>query len=137
VNQGHIAEWIELAATLVEVLAVAIMLVVILMGTARWLGHSAKQVREGYQRYRIVLGKALLLGLELLVAADIIRTVAIEPTLANLAVLGALVVIRTFLGWSLSMEVEGHWPWQGAKVDGFAKNQKLTTESTEDTEISH
>ena len=109
----HMGKWIEFAAAGIEVLAVAIMLVVIFIGTARWLGHSVKQVREGYRHYRFVLGKALLLGLELLVAADIIRTVAIEPTLANMAVLGVLVGIRTFLGWSLSVEVEGRWPWQG------------------------
>jgi uncharacterized membrane protein len=105
-------EWIELAAIGVEVLAVTIMLVVIVVGTGRWLAHSAKKVKKGYEHYRLVVGKALLVGLELLVAADIIRTVAIETTLQNMATLGILVLIRTFLGWSLSVEIEGHWPWQ-------------------------
>jgi uncharacterized membrane protein len=54
----------------------------------------------------------LLLGLELLVAADVVRTVALEPTLNNVAILGLLVVVRTFLSWSMSVEVEGRWPWQ-------------------------
>ena len=53
------------------------------------------------------------MGLELLVAADIIRTVTLEATLMNMANLGALVVVRTFLGWSLSVEIERRWPWQG------------------------
>ena len=61
------------------------------------------------------LGRGLLLGLEILVAADIIRTVALEPTLASIAALGLLVLIRTFLGWSLTVEIEGRWPWQGGE----------------------
>lgn len=101
----------------VEVLAVVIMLVVIVMGTARWLADSTTSVKESYRHYRVVLGKALLVGLELMVAADIIRTVAIENTLGNMAVLGTLVLIRTFLGWSVSVELEGRWPWQGRESD--------------------
>ena len=58
------------------------------------------------------LGKALLLGLELLVAADIIRTVALAPTMLNVLILAVLVVVRTFLSWSLVVEMEGHWPWK-------------------------
>ena len=56
--------------------------------------------------------RALLLGLEILVAADVIRTVALEPTLNNVVILGILVLIRTFLDWSLVVEIEEHWPWQ-------------------------
>ena len=62
---------------------------------------------------QVRLGRALLLGLELLVAADIIRTVALEPTLPNVMILAVLVVVRTFLSWSLIVEMEGHWPWKG------------------------
>lgn len=108
----HVRDWVELAALGVEVLAVVIMLTVIVVGTARWLTHSITQLKEGYQRYRRLLAKALLVGLELMVAADIIRTVVIDNTLTNMATLGSLVLIRTFLGWSLSVEIEGCWPWQ-------------------------
>ncbi len=66
--------------------------------------------------YREHLKKALLLALEFLVAADIVRTVAIETSLTNVAILAALVVIRTFLSWSLVMEMEGHWPWEGHRA---------------------
>lgn len=62
--------------------------------------------------FRSELGRAILLGLEFLVAADIINTVAIEPTLGSLAVLGGIVLIRTFLSFSLEVEIEGRWPWQ-------------------------
>ncbi|HMD01787.1 MAG TPA: DUF1622 domain-containing protein, partial [Candidatus Baltobacteraceae bacterium] len=58
------------------------------------------------------LAKGLLLGLELLVAADVVRTVALEPTLNNVAILGLLVVVRTFLSWSMAVEMDGCWPWQ-------------------------
>jgi uncharacterized membrane protein len=61
------------------------------------------------------VARALLLGLEILVAADVIRTVALQPTLNNVLILGVLVVIRTFLGWSLVIEIEERWPWQARR----------------------
>jgi uncharacterized membrane protein len=65
-----------------------------------------------YRRYRQQLGRSILLGLELLVAGDIIRTVAVSPTLMSVGVLGGIVLIRTFLSFSLEVEVTGRWPWQ-------------------------
>jgi len=111
----HVHEWIELAAQGVEALAVALMVSSILIGTLGWIVHSLKKPEGAYERYRIVLGKTLLVGLELLVAADIINTVAFALTLTNLALLAGLVVVRTALGWTLTVEVEGHWPWQETK----------------------
>ena len=116
----QIREWIEIAAQSIEALAVAIMIFFISIGTIRWVLHSFKElvggkIVGGYERYRVALGKTLLVGLELLVAADIIRTVALDLTLKNIGLLGALVVVRTFLGWTLTVEVEGHWPWQKEK----------------------
>jgi uncharacterized membrane protein len=116
-ERGHSAmelsrHWIELAAQGVETLAVAIMVSFILIGTLGWLFQTAKNVEGSYDRYRIVLGKALLVGLELLVAADIINTVAFALTVNNLALLAGLVIVRTALGWTVTVEVEGHWPWQ-------------------------
>ena len=67
---------------------------------------------DAYRAYRLNLGRAILLGLELLVAADIIATVATEPTFANLGVLALVVAIRTFLSFSLEVEIIGRWPWQ-------------------------
>jgi uncharacterized membrane protein len=65
-----------------------------------------------YRQYRQQLGRSVLLGLELLVAADIIRTVAVTPTLMSVGVLGGIVLIRTFLSFSLELEITGRWPWQ-------------------------
>jgi len=70
---------------------------------------------EGYTRYRQTIGRSILLGLELLVAGDIIRTVAVAPTLQNVAVLAGIVLIRTFLSMSLQLELEGHVPWKRAE----------------------
>jgi len=67
---------------------------------------------DTYRRYRQQLGRSILLGLELLVAADIIRTVAVRPTLTSVAVLAGIVLIRTFLSFSLELEITGRWPWQ-------------------------
>jgi len=65
-----------------------------------------------YRRFRELLGRTILLGLELLVAGDIVRTVAAKPTLTSVAVLGGIVLIRTFLSFSLEVEITGRWPWQ-------------------------
>lgn len=64
------------------------------------------------------LGRSILLGLEFLVAADIINTVAVEPTIQSLLVLAGIVLIRTFLSFSLEVEIEGRWPWQRARPSG-------------------
>jgi uncharacterized membrane protein len=69
---------------------------------------------QAYRQLRQGLGRAILVGLELLVAADIIRTVAVDPTFQSVGVLGLIVVVRTFLSWSLEVEVNGRWPWQVA-----------------------
>jgi uncharacterized membrane protein len=67
---------------------------------------------EAFRIFRQTLGSGILLGLEFLVAGDIIRTVAVEPTFSSVAVLGAIVLIRTFLSFALEMEMNGRWPWQ-------------------------
>ena len=106
---------IELAAQAIEAFAVAIIVIAIVHGSVRYLFHITKRVEDAYEQYKIQLGKALLLGLEFLVAADVVKTVVLEPTLQNVAILGLLVIIRTFLSWSLVVEIEGRWPWQGGE----------------------
>jgi uncharacterized membrane protein len=112
-----ILSWVEYAATGVELLAVAIIVAVILTATLSYLSKIAAREADTstYSSYRYQIGRALLLGLEILVAADIIRTVVLEPTLTNVLVLGLLVLIRTFLSWALILEIEGRWPWQSAR----------------------
>ena len=74
--------------------------------------HAIQHQSRVYQRLRQQLGQSILLGLELLVAADIIRTVAVTPTLLSVLVLAGIVLIRTFLSFSLELEISGRWPWQ-------------------------
>jgi uncharacterized membrane protein len=108
-----IKQFIEWSATGIEILAVAIIVVGCTVGTIRFLFSVSRDKGNAYRQYKIHLGKILLLVLELLVAADIIRTVALEQTLVNVAILAILVLVRTFLSWSLTVEIEGRWPWVG------------------------
>ena len=89
--------------------------------------RGARRIHPIYTRFRRVLGRAILLGLELLVAADIIKTVAVTPTLDSVVVLAIIVLIRTFLSWSLELEISGRWPWQkrGAPVDDAASAESI------------
>ncbi len=109
-----ILEWIDLASLAIEVLAVAIIAISITVATVRYVYQRFTPLSETdrYHQYRHSVARSLLLGLEILVAADVIRTVALEATLQSIAVLGLLVLIRTFLSWSLVVEIEGHWPWK-------------------------
>ena len=93
-------------------MAVALIVIAIIVGTGRYLLKINRWENDAYDTYKRHLAKSLLLGLEFLVAADIVRTVALEPTMNSVTILGALVVIRTFLSWSLVVETEGHWPWR-------------------------
>lgn len=85
-----------------------------------------------YSAFRRYLGRSILLGLELLVAADIIRTIAITPTLESVGVLAGIVLIRTFLSFSLELEISGRWPWQQplAQPDPSGIEKRETTPGT-------
>ena len=111
-----IALVIEAAGIAVIVLgAVAALLIAVLL-LMRGVGGA-----KAYHSLRTNLARSILLGLELLVAADIIGTVAVEPTLQNLYVLALIVLIRTFLSISLEVEIDGRWPWRKARAaDGEA-----------------
>jgi len=107
--------WIELISLGIELIAVIIIVFAVLYGTLHFVFQTLQKqlvAKDRFRQYKHRLGRALLLSLEILVAADVIRTVALEPTLANVSVLGLLVLIRTFLSWSLVVEIEGHWPWR-------------------------
>ncbi|HLO35704.1 MAG TPA: DUF1622 domain-containing protein [Candidatus Deferrimicrobium sp.] len=106
------AEWIDAIGRLVDVGGVG----VIALGSGLVAAIAAMRLFRGetgiYTGFRQQLGRAILLGLELLVAADIIRTVAVTPTLESVVVLGVIVLVRTFLSFSLEVELTGSWPWQ-------------------------
>jgi len=101
-----ISEWIEIVAIAVITVAVLIAFFVGVRSIRR------QGVHEAVEQVKQTVGRGLLLGLDLLIAADVIRTVTLEPTLENVTALGVLVVVRTFLAWSLMVELHGRWPWQ-------------------------
>ena len=112
--------WIETISLFIELIAVTIIVIAVVHGTIRFILQTIGgkfDVTERFRQYKHGLGRALLLGLEILVAGDIIRTIALEPTLNSVSVLGLLVLIRTFLSWSLVVEIEGRWPWQPRKPE--------------------
>ncbi len=110
---GHAAEWITSG---LEAAGIAAILLGVLATTAVFLRDGLRAGggawEDAYERYRADLGRAILLGLELLVAADIVGTVAAPLDLRSVAALGLIVLIRTFLSFSLEVEIKGRWPWQ-------------------------
>ncbi|MGI4732822.1 MAG: DUF1622 domain-containing protein [Janthinobacterium lividum] len=109
------AYWVHLATRSIELVGTAI-IVTGAFGTLAWfLIRTAMQAAprdDLVASFRSNLGRSILLGLEFLVAADIINTVAVEPTIESLLILAGIVLIRTFLSFSLEVEIEGRWPWQ-------------------------
>jgi uncharacterized membrane protein len=112
VRVREVIEWASLGIEILGavVIVAGVIKVAVTRGTVRYLFQLDKP--GAFERYKHQMGRSLLLGLEFLVAGDVVRTVALEPTLNNVAVLGLLVLIRTFLSWSLAVEIERRWPWQ-------------------------
>jgi uncharacterized membrane protein len=104
---------VETAGKVIDAAGVAVIVSGALLATATFVirGRDAGSV-TAYRSYRQALSRAILLGLEFLVAADIVRTVAIDPSFTSAGVLAVIVVIRTFLSMSLELEISGRWPWQ-------------------------
>ena len=110
-------EYISIVGETVDVLGVIAIVVGVLYAILDAALRGIRRLHPVYTRFRRVLGRAILLGLELLVAADIIKTVAVTPTLDSVVVLAIIVLIRTFLSWSLELEISGRWPWQKRRED--------------------
>ena len=107
---GEFRQLMEAVGTAVDGVGVLVVVVGAVVATGRF---ALRVTTPGaYRAYRQDIGRAILLGLEFLVAGDIIRTVVVAPTLENVAVLGGIVLIRTFLSFSLELELDGRWPWQ-------------------------
>jgi uncharacterized membrane protein len=107
----QLIEWVALSIELLAVAVIVIAIVLAVVSQGRWWRTDAVR-SDIFTTYKRRMGRGLLLGLELLLAADIIDTVALTPTLESLASLGVLAVIRSFLSWSLDVEIDGCWPWQ-------------------------
>jgi uncharacterized membrane protein len=108
---------VDWAASLFEVAGTFAMACGALIAVALAFRDRAGGGRATFKAFRNRLGNAIILGLELLVAADILRTISTEPTLSQVAGLGGIVLIRTFLSFSLEIELEGRWPWQAQALE--------------------
>jgi uncharacterized membrane protein len=105
---------VDTISKIIDGAGIVVVVIGLLTATAAFLvALRARTERpDAYRLYRQRVGKAILLGLEFLVAADIIRTVAVAPTFRGVGVLAVVVAVRTFLSFALDVELEGHWPWQ-------------------------
>lgn len=112
---ASLAHYIDLIAKIVEVIGVLIMFFGLFFAFYRGVRSTAGFNHDTYIEVRQIVGKSILLGLEVLIAADIMATVVTEPTLRSILVLGFIVLIRTFLSLSLQVELEGRFPWQHEK----------------------
>jgi uncharacterized membrane protein len=118
---------VDVLAKSLELIGVAIILGGIVLASAAFLleGGRHRDWRVAYERYRSNLGRGILLGLELLVGADIISTITAPLTFESVGLLAGIVVIRTFLSFSLETEIEGCWPWQRtSKAAGPARTER-------------
>ena len=111
----HLFHWIAVG---VEYLGVSIIVIGALISTTIFIYRliMEKSLDKCYQQYRSGFGKTILLGLEFLIASDIINTVAVGLTFKDLGVLGLLILIRTFLSFALEVEINGHWPWKSSEM---------------------
>ena len=110
---------VVLVGKIIEGIGVLVVVLGLAFATFRLVVNGRKAL-EPYRQFRQDIGRGIILGLEFLVAADIIRTVAVTPTLNGVLVLGLIVLIRTFLSMALEVELEGRWPWQ-PKVQAQAR----------------
>lgn len=121
-EQAH--AFVDQLAKLLELVGVAIIIGGIVLATAAFLREVSRtgNWRSAYPRYRSDIGRGILLGLELLVGADIISTITAPLTFESVGLLAAIVGIRTFLSFSLETEIEGCWPWQRAAKDAGTRS---------------
>jgi len=111
----------EVIGRAIDAVGVLVVVVGAILATGRFLVKRSAHHNKLYRLYRQDLGRAILLGLEFLIAGDIIRTVVVDPTMENIVILGLIVLVRTFLSIALQLEVEGRWPWQREEETGTAR----------------
>lgn len=128
IEQAHAL--VDMLAKLLELAGAAIILCGAALASARFvIDGRATNWNDAYDRYRAGLGRAILLGLELLVGADIISTITAPLTFQSVGLLAAIIAIRTFLSFSLETEIEGCWPWQRASRAHSKSDRKGRQES--------
>jgi len=125
-DKSGFADAVEQVGKVIDWAGVAVIVIGLLLATVLFIRQAALRARfdKSYRLYRQRVGKAILLGLEFLVAADIIRIVAVFPTFSSVGVLGVIVLVRTFLSFTLEVELEGRWPWQRQEHSGSGSRSR-------------
>lgn len=114
----QVLQYLDQAAHAISLSGVVVIVAGFLLAVSRYIAeYREPEPKEAFQGFKIRLGQALMLALEILVVADVIETITTKPTFTSLAVLAFLVVMRTVFSWTLFLEVEGRWPWQAVKGD--------------------
>jgi len=108
-----VVQGLVLITHILEICGASFLILGFIIDTTRWLHYMGQQQPlVALDRYRRTIGRSVLIGLEVLVAATIIKTITVEPSLESMGLLAAMVIIRTMLGWTTALEISGRWPWQ-------------------------
>ena len=111
------AQFVDIFTITLEVLGVSAIMFGVLIASISFAKRlRSSEFDDSYRCFRADLGRGILIGLELLIAADILRSLVISPKLESVGVLAGIVLVRTFLSFSLQVEIDGHWPWQRAAL---------------------
>ena len=117
----QVASLLQLIAQCLEIIGAAALILGFLLATIGWMRDWGRQGSSfAGEAYRKALGRTVLIGLEVLVAATIIKTVTIQPSFKEISFLAIMVAIRTTLGWTMVLEMYGHWPWQRPRAKSTA-----------------
>ena len=109
----QILEYLKGAAIVINLFGVVVIIVGFALSAWRYASRFKKIIQEGnHNLFKVELGGSLLLGLEILILAEVIETITVTPTLQSLAILAAIVVVRAAVSWNLTLTVKGCWPWQ-------------------------
>jgi len=104
---------LEITTAVIELVGVSVLVLGFLISVGRYLRHCRHMATPDLvQEFKLGLGRTVLIGLEILVAATIVKTVTVKPTLVSIGLLGGIIIVRTILSWAMVLEMDGHWPWQ-------------------------
>jgi len=107
---------LEITTSIIEVLGVIVLVLGFLISTGLYI-HSfrSKSRQNQVKEFKQGIGRTILIGLEILVAATIVKTVIVEPTIYTVGLLAGMIAVRTLISWAIATEISGHWPWQSGK----------------------
>ena len=115
---------LETITKIIEFIGLNIMLLGFLISTFRYVAFRRKKSRrDRIKEFRSSMGRAIIIGLEILVAATIVKTITVDPTIYSIGLLLGMIIIRTIISWTIATELEGHWPWQSENRPGVIADE--------------